>query len=64
VEPELLAQFPLLKETLCALVVVVWAMGSTRKDRSQFAKTRQISVVMTIDRSCAQALADTGRLLP
>src|SRR5580698_2941958 len=32
VEPELLAQFPLLEETLCALGVVVWAMEEYEAD--------------------------------
>jgi hypothetical protein len=33
VEPDLLAQFPLLEETLCALGVVVWAMEEVRGRR-------------------------------
>ena len=56
VDPELLAQFPLLEETLCALGVVVWAMEEYEADDALASaaflarKTFELSVSSSVPR--------------
>jgi len=67
VEPELLAQFPLLEETLCALGVVVWAMEEYEADdalaSAAFLAREDIRVkrvvISTPDKDLAQCVEGT-----
>ena len=67
VEPELLAQFPLLEETLCALGVVVWAMEEYEADdalaSAAFLAREDIRVkrvvISTPDKDLAQCVQGT-----
>src|SRR5271163_442222 len=67
VEPELLAQFPLLEETLCALGVVVWAMEEYEADdalaSAAFLAQEDIRVkrvvISTPDKDLAQCVQGT-----
>jgi hypothetical protein len=67
VEPELLAQFPLLEETLCALGVVVWAMEEYEADDALASaaflarkdmRVRRV-VISTPDKDLAQCVQGT-----
>jgi 5'-3' exonuclease len=67
VDPELLAQFPLLEETLCALGVVVWAMEEYEADDAlasaaflarQDTRVKRV-VISTPDKDLAQCVEGT-----
>jgi 5'-3' exonuclease len=56
VDPELLAQFPLLEETLNALGVVVWAMEEYEADDGSFRRTRRQSHKKTLELSASSSV--------